>query len=224
MQVERAYGGLEPEDYARGRHAPRADETSPEAEWGTAPGFERSVRDWATASGHPVVEVGAEDPQELALRIASMVADRHRASGLNRPRLVIDQFICSQPWHTLRTGAVPLWTVFPVQRCAQAAERWVREHGPFERVDVALFDHGVRSEGLAPVGRWQALAAAGERPGSLLGQRADRFPADFASLARMTPAFRRLPDGPPWAALPMDVLADLRGHCEVTGTVRAARR
>ena len=202
-----AYGGLEPEDYARMPHAPALDETAPEAEWGTGPAFETAVRDWARAHGHPVVELGADDPQELGLRVATTLLDRRRAAGVERPRLLVDQFISSQPWHTLRTGAVPLWTVFPVRRCVEAAERWVAAHGPFTRVDVALFNHGVRSRGLAPVDRWQALAAVGDRPGALLGQRAARFPADFAALARTTPDFRRLADGSPWAALPVGTLA-----------------
>jgi hypothetical protein len=204
-----AYGGLEPGDYARAPHAPVPDETAPEAEWGTGPAFEQAVRDWALATGHPVVELGADDPQDLGLRVATMLLARRREAGVERPRLLVDQFISSQPWHALRTGAVPLWTVFPVRRCLEAAERWVATNGPFARVDVALFNHGARSRGLAPVTRWQGLATAGDRPGVLLGQRASRFPADFAALARTTPAFRRLPDGPPWAALPVSALADV---------------
>lgn len=56
-------------------------------------------------------------------------------------------------------------------------------------------------------GRPVAGAGGGRRPGALLGQRAARFRADFAALARTTPDFRRLADGPPWAALPVGTLA-----------------
>ena len=121
----------------------------------------------------------------------------------------LDQFILSQPWHVLRAGAAPYWTVFPVQRCADAAAAWINSNGPFPRIDVALFNHGIASTGLAGAGRWQALAHAGERPGTLLGQRPGRFPADFAALTRAATALRRLPDGPPWPRLPIDLLADV---------------
>jgi hypothetical protein len=83
---------------------------------------------------------------------------------------------------------------------------WVAAHGPFTRVDVALFNHGVRSPRPRP-GRPVAGAGGGRRSGALLGQRAARFRADFAALARTTPDFRRLADGPPWAALPVGTLA-----------------
>jgi hypothetical protein len=204
-----AYGGLDPDEYARGPHAPVADDEAPEAEWGTTVSFEHAVRDWASAHGHPVLEVDSADPQELALRAATVYLDWRRDHGVERPRLVVDQFIQSQPWHVLRTGAVALWTVFPVVRCADRAEEWIRDAGPFARVDVALFNHGVASRGIADVSRWRALTRAGDRDGVLLGQSARRFPADFAALARATPSYRRLPDGPSWSSLPVRELEHL---------------
>jgi hypothetical protein len=204
-----AYGGLDPDEYARRPHAPRADDEAPEAEWGTTASFETDVRAWASRHGHPVVEVSTGDPQELATRAADRYAAWRRDSGVERPRLVVDQFIQSQPWHVLRSGAVPFWTVFPVEHCADAAEEWVRRAGPFPRVDVALFNHGVASQGLAGIRRWQALTEAGDEPGTLLGQHPNRFPADFGAFARTPCAFRRLPDGPPWSPLAMSAFGDL---------------
>jgi hypothetical protein len=204
-----AYGGLDPDDYARSVHAPSADEHAAEAEWGTTASFELSVRDWAANHDHPVFEICAQDPQELAVRAARVYAAWRRGGGVERPRLIVDQFIQSQPWHVLRSGAVPFWTVFAVEHCAAAAEHWTREAGPFHCVDVALFNHGITSRGLADIGRWQRLTNAGDKPGSLLGQSADRFPADFAAFARATPAFRRLPNGPPWTPLPIPAFENL---------------
>lgn len=94
-----------------------------------------------------------------------------RSTGLIRPRLIVDQFIQSQPWHVLRAGAVAYWTVFPVQHCAGAAEAWIGAHGPFPRVDVVLSNHGAQSAGLAAASRWQAPTRAGEPDGEMLGQR-----------------------------------------------------
>jgi hypothetical protein len=206
-----AYGGLQPADYQSRPHAPTTDGDDSEAEWGTTAGFERSVRQWASTNGHPVVEITATDPQELADRAADVFLAWRRGGGVPRPRLVIDQFILSQPWHVLRAGAVPYWTVFPVQHCADAAANWINRNEPFPRIDVALFNHGVASDGLADIHRWQTLSSAGHHAGTVLGQRHNRFPTDFASLTRTTSALRRLPDGPPWATMPISVLSGMQG-------------
>jgi hypothetical protein len=202
-----AYGGLEPDDYARRPHAPATDDDAAEAEWGTTSAFEAEARRWGNRHGHPVLEVVSSEPQELADRAATVLLDWRRSNGVAHPPVVVDQFIQTQPWHVLRSGAVPYWTVFPVERCADAAEAWIRRNGPFRRVDVALFNHGVVSEGLADAGRWRRITRAGQHPGELLGQREHRFPADFAALTRATAALRRLPDGPPWPLLPVTRLA-----------------
>jgi hypothetical protein len=204
-----AYGGLAPGDYLRGSHAPATDEDAAEAEWGTTPAFEAAIHEWADRHGHPVWEITATDPQELAARAATVALTWRHSTGLARPRLIIDQFIQSQPWHVLRAGAVAYWTVFPVQHCADAAEAWIRAHGPFPRIDVALFNHGAESAGLADAGRWQRLTRAGEHDGELLGQRPRRFPADFAALTRTTSALRRLPAGPPWPTMAVSLFADV---------------
>jgi hypothetical protein len=185
------------------------DENVAEAEWGTTEAFECSVRSWAHTHGHPIVEIDSDDPQDLSTRAAHVALTWRRDNGINQPPLIIDQFIQSQPWHVLRTGAVPYWTVFPVQRCADAAETWIHENGPFARIDIALFNHGARSAGLAEIGRWQALTEAGQAPGTLLGQHPHAYPTDFAALTRATSALRDLPDGPPWPVLSVTRLTDL---------------
>jgi hypothetical protein len=204
-----AYGGMAPSDYARAPHAPVNDTHAAEAEWGTTEIFEEAVRGWAAAHGHPVVCIESGDPQQLALRAATVALEWRRRLGAQRPVLIVDQFIQSQPWQTLRTGASSLWTVFPVERCASAAEDWIRDHGPFAQVHVALFNHGVASTGLADIERWRAISRSGDRPGRLLGQRPAQFPADFAALVRASSALRRLPDGPPWPLLDVRAITGL---------------
>jgi len=101
---------------------------------------------------------------------------------------------------------VPYWTVFGTQRCATSAREWIKENGQFPRIDVSLFNHGADSVGLADACTWHKLTRAGDTPGTLLGQRPQRFPADFAALTRAGAALRRLPDGPPWSGLSVDAL------------------
>jgi hypothetical protein len=204
-----AYGGLSPQDYMSMPHAPAVDHECAEAEWGTTTAFEHAVRAWAARSKHPVLEISADDPQHLAERAASTALAWRCSLQEQPPSVIVDQFIQTQPWHTLRTGAVPFWTVFPVRHCADAAEQWLQNKGPFTRVDVALFNHGTRSAGLADIDRWRALTRTGRTAGAVLGQRPRAFPADFAALVNATAAMRRLPDGPPWPLLPITRLADL---------------
>jgi hypothetical protein len=130
----------------------------------TTPAFEAAIHEWAERHGHPVWEITATDPQELAARTATAGLSWRQSTGLARPRLIIDQFIQSQPWHVLRAGAVAYWTVFPVQHCAAAAQAWIRAHGPFPRIDVALFNHGAQSSGLADAERWQGSPERANTP------------------------------------------------------------
>jgi len=179
-----------------------------EAEWGTTEAFTAAVTTWAVRHGHPVWRVVTPDPQAFAERAADVILQWRRSQGLGRPRTLVESFIQTHPWHVLRTGTIPFWTVFPVQRCADAAAAYLAAHGS-ARIDVVLFNHGVKSTGLAGIDRWRQLTKMGDERGQLIGVHPHRYPSDFSSLARTANALRRLPDGPPWSPLPIDQLAHL---------------
>jgi hypothetical protein len=203
-----AQGGVEPEDYQRRRHVPRPDGVAAEAEWGFDPGLADDIRRWAERTGHPVHELRYGMPQHPSAPVADLYRAWLRSRGGGASRLLVESFIVHDPWQVLRIGAVPYWTFFPVRSAAAALEDYLRRAEPYDEIDIMLFSHGVRSEGLADVGTWRRLAGLARRRGDLLGVDARSFPADFSVFARYGPALARLPSAaPPFA--PLDVTASV---------------
>jgi hypothetical protein len=182
-----AQGGLPPGAYT----GIQPDGDSPEAEWGFEPALAEDVARWAGTAGHPVHRLRIDCPEALS----APVADLHRHWAVDRgatDRLLIESFILVDPLQVARTGAAPFWTMFPVQPSAQRVTSYLDQRPRFAVIDALLFNHGAESAGLADAATWRTLAQRGERPGHLLGSRPDRFPVDFAALARYGPALRRL--------------------------------
>jgi hypothetical protein len=183
-----ARGGLRPEDYLRDQPAPRPDAVSPEAEWGFDGRLGADVRRWAADHGHPVHRLELAEPEALSPVVAELAR-----RGRDTSRLLVEQFLMLDPVLADRAGAAPFWTVFGVRPSARALGRYLDAVEPYDNIDVLLFSHGVRSDGLAGVDEWRALARRARVRGRLLAVDADRWPADFASLARFVPQLRRLP-------------------------------
>lgn len=160
--------------------------------------------DWARRHGHPVVEVRYDHPQDPAAAVASTVRAELRRRGHAAERLLVSSFVVHDPWRTLATGSVPFWTFFPVRRAADDLAAYL-DGADFDDVDVLLFSHGVRSQGLADARTWQRVADRARRRGRLLGVDADAFPADFGVFARYARALRSLPvSSRSWSPVPVE--------------------
>jgi hypothetical protein len=167
------------------------------------PALAEDVSRWAEPRSHPVRRLQLDHPESLS----APVSDLHRRWAATRDtedRLLVESFALLDPFHVARAGAAKYWTLFPVQGSAEGASRYLDSCAHFSVIDALLFNHGVRSAGLADTQSWQQIVDRGARPGHLLGVRAGAFPADFASFARYGPALRRLPtaDQPPGTTSP----------------------
>lgn len=202
-----ARGGLQPEEYVHGSPelsrfqraqgsprsapvAPPVDEWAAEAEWGFAPELRADVASFAAGHTRPLYRLRLDEPEALSPVVAEL--ERRRR---NTDRLLVESFIMLDPVQAGRTGAAPFWTVFAVEHSAAALARYLDAADPYQDIDVLLFNHGVRSAGMADTDRWSTLARRAGRRGRLLAIDRDRFPADFASLARFVPVLRREPAG-----------------------------
>ncbi|GAA1337376.1 hypothetical protein GCM10009635_46270 [Actinocatenispora thailandica] len=216
-----ARGGLGPEDYLHGSSrmarfqqeqgssrpapvAPPADEWAAEAEWGFAPELRDDLASFAARHARPLYRLRLDEPEALSPVVAEL---ERRRRGTDR--LLVESFIMLDPVQAGRTGSAPFWTVFAVEHSAAALERYLDATEPYRDIDVLLFNHGVRSAGMAGVDRWSALARRARHRGRLLAVDPDRFPADFASLARFVPLLRREPAGrQPHAGITLTDIAD----------------
>lgn len=171
---------------------PAPDGERPEAEWGLEPSLLADLETLARKRGYRLVRLSFGVPDDLS----PLVADLHRwwyaRRGVDARRLLVESFIDLEPFWALRAAAVPFWITFPIERSAEAAERYLDTTEPYDDVRVLLFSHGARSIGLAPPERWKALAARGRQGGGLVAVDERRFPRDFGVYLRYRHEVRRL--------------------------------
>jgi hypothetical protein len=205
-------GGSPPRGYLARPHAPIPDEEAPESEWGLDQRFRDDVRRWSGAGGYHFAEISYSGPQAPAAAVATVMRRWYRDAGEPANRLVVPSFILGDPWQTICTASVPFWTHFAVRPALEALDEYLARAEPYEEVHVFLFEHGVRSPGIAGPEDFAAVVRRHGATPHLDGLDARRFPHDIGTLSRYGPAFERLPRASrPWSPLLVeDALASLR--------------
>ncbi|MDQ4092797.1 MAG: hypothetical protein M3143_05155 [Actinomycetota bacterium] len=113
-----------------------------------------------------------------------MIRDWYAGRGEPADRLLVPSFVLGVPWRTINAAAVPFWTFFSVQPALQALATHLQARAPYRAVDMLLFQHGVRSEGIAYPAQWLAIARRHGATARMLAIDCNRFPHDIASLGR----------------------------------------
>src|SRR5207253_1290992 len=67
---------------------------------------------------------------------------------------------------------------------SESLDSYVSTRPQFDRIDMTLFSHGVRSIGLVPLERWAELRGHAREGGTLLGVDPRAFPKDFGNFIR----------------------------------------
>jgi hypothetical protein len=196
-----ATGGITPDRYHERWTAPPADEDAPEAEWGFEPELTDDIEAFARRHGYRVERLSFDDPEDLSAPVADLHRAWHRARGRPGNRLIIDSFMLLDPYWTLRTGAVPYWSVFPVQPSLRRLDEYLAGAEPYDFLHLGLFGHGVESEGYATVPQWREVLGRARVAGTFAGVSPGRYPADPLTFFRFRPALRairpRVPLPPP---------------------------
>jgi hypothetical protein len=205
-------GGLDPAGHLARPHAPAPDAEAPEAEWGADPGFSAAVAAWCAATGHPLVRIVVDGPQEAAHPVATVLRRWTVERGGAGDRLLVPSFVLGDPWRTVSTATVPYWTFFPVQPALRALDEHLARAGRYRSVDVLLFQHGVDSAGIATPDEWVATVRRHGAEPRLMALDPRRFPHDIAVNARYARAMDALPPARrPWSPLPVGVLDAVGG-------------
>jgi hypothetical protein len=185
-----AQGGIGPEDYDRRGIVPDTD--APEAEWGFDPLLLDDVHRFAAEAGHPVHVVRYPDTHVLSGPIADLYRDWLTEAGLTADQLLVESFLLIDPTRTLKAGLVPLWTIFPVESAVRTTADYLRSaESRYQSVHIGLFPHGVESTGIAKPELWREKL--NDNKINFLGVDTERYPADFAALARYGAALRDMP-------------------------------
>ncbi|RKR74861.1 hypothetical protein [Frondihabitans australicus] len=188
-------GGVTPDEYLAMPYAPQADDTSPEAEWGSDPGFSQGVRDWCAANGHTLVDIVVDGPQEASHPVAEIIRDWTRFRGGEADRLVVPSFVLGDPGETLRIGAVPFWTFFPVESALDSLRFHLQNSEPYNEVDAFLFQHGAESpRRVTPDDVRATIQSFGQGAfAHLPALRADASPHDIGAMGRYRDFFSQEP-------------------------------
>ena len=176
---------------------PRPDADSPESEWGFEPALAHDVGRLARERDYRVLQLGFDVPDDTAAPVADLHRGWYAQSGLSAHRLLVESFVLLDPWLAVRTGSVPFWTTFPIERSAASLERYLDRAETYDEILIALFAHGMRSIGVAPPERWRPALARARRHGAFLGTAPGAFPEDFAVFARFNRELRALPERHP---------------------------
>lgn len=186
--------------------APAPDGESPEAEWGFEPALRDDVIGFARRHGYQVRRLVFDDPEGLSPLVADLYRWWYRERGLPDDRLLVESFILLEPWWALRTGCVPYWSIFPVQRSADVLARYLEQSDTYDFIHLMLFCHGVESVGLVTIDEWQTLLQRARVTGSFAAVAPDRYPRDLASFFSYQRALRAIPARYPIPEpLPLDV-------------------
>ena len=173
---------------------PQPDTDSPESEWGFEPALAQDVERLARERGYRILRLGFAVPDDLAAPVADLHRRWYGQNGVPAHRLLVESFVLLDPWLAVRTGSVPFWTTFPIERSAVALERYLAGADAYDEIRVALFAHGMSSIGVAPPERWRPALARARRHGAFLGTRPGAFPEDFAVFARFNRELRAIPE------------------------------
>jgi hypothetical protein len=173
--------------------APSPDADAPEAEWGFEPGLRDDIDAFARRHGYRVQRLVYDQPEDLSPLVADLYRWWYAERGLPGDRLVIDSFMLLDPWWTLRTGAVPYWTVFPVQPSLDGLSRYLDGADPYDFMHLGLFCHGVDSVGMATAAQWRQILGRAKIDGSFAGVSPRRYPSDPRTFFGFQRALRAIP-------------------------------
>jgi hypothetical protein len=206
-------GGERVEGYLRRYGSPRKrwdspepDGENPEAEWGFEPALRESVERLARQEGYRVRRILFEEPEDPSPFVADLYRRWYGERGIPTGRLLIESFIMLEPHLAIRTGSVPLWTVFPTEPSLERAERYLDRVIPFEEIRAMLFSHGVESVGLPPIARWREVLKRARRYGGFVGVDEGKFPRDYAAFIRYNTELRKVRPLYPPAPLSLEEL------------------
>ncbi len=205
-----AVGGIPPEEFFEGSRrvekylayyeshrrswdAPAANVRVPEAEWGFEPTLLRDIERYAAERELRVVRLRFEETMDLSPFVAELYRWWYARRGRPTAKMLVQSFLLVEPYMALRAGMIPYWLTFGTDPIADAFEKYLDTHGPFDEIHMALFSHGTEGAGLAGIDRWRELLGRAQELGEFKGVNEDLYPRDFATLTRFQESLRSLP-------------------------------
>ena len=180
---------------------PYANVRRPEAEWGWDPALGEDIGRLTDSRGFRLRRLRSAEPQEHSPLVAELHRWWYRRRGLPDSRLLVESYAQWDPWWTLRTGSVPLWSRFNMEPAYGELEHYLAGAVPYDHIHLNLFSQGIESPGVVPVERWEDLVQRhARRRAEIIGVDEEAYPLDAGSTARYQTAFADIPTRVPFPA------------------------
>ncbi|HET6654742.1 MAG TPA: hypothetical protein VFH57_00725 [Gammaproteobacteria bacterium] len=191
---------------------PEPDGDQPEAEWGFHPGLNGAIHQLASEKQAQVARLRYSHPQDPSAFVAELYRWWYARRGREASRLLVDQFLVTDPWLTIRKGAAPYWTLFGTRPARDRLLRYLRDTERWPDVRLTLFSHGIDAIGDATGAEWAAAFQYATRSGSFIGVNPKYYPVDLRTPAGFHHDLKRLPDSQPVPApLTLEELDEFAG-------------
>jgi hypothetical protein len=174
--------------------SPEPDGESPEAEWGFDPELLDDIHALAAERGYRVRRVVYTEPEDLSPFVADLYRWWYAERGRPSRRLLVEQFIVLEPYWALRTGSVPFWLEFNMERSHQTITDYLDRTEPYNDIRLMMFNHGVEAVGLPSADEWASIFERARHHGDWVGSDPAEFPMDYAQFARYHTDVQKIPE------------------------------
>jgi hypothetical protein len=174
--------------------SPEPDGESPEAEWGFEPALLEEIRELAAERGYKVRRLVFTEPEEMSPLVADLYRWWYDQRGITSRRLLVEQFIVMEPYWALRTGSVPFWLEFNMERSLRSIQEYLDRAEPYNDIRLMMFNHGVEAVGLPTADEWASIFDRARHHGSWLGADPGEFPMDYAQFSKYHTEVRKIPE------------------------------
>ncbi|HET7369735.1 MAG TPA: hypothetical protein VFK45_02730 [Gammaproteobacteria bacterium] len=186
---------------------PEPDGEQPEAEWGYHPGLDGAIHQLAAEKQARVATLRFSHPQDPSAFVAELYRWWYARRGGEARRLLVDQFLVTDPWLTIGAGSAPYWTLFGTRPSRDRLLRYLRDAPRWPDIRMTLFSHGIEAIGDATGAEWATAFEYAEPSGGFVGVKPKYYPVDLRTPAGFHHDLSRLvEDRPRPAALTLDEL------------------
>jgi hypothetical protein len=222
------WGGIPPEEFINGservdrflaesgsihrggwKPAGLEPEWKPESEWGSVPGLDRELEEFAAAGGFEYKHLRFDHPHKFSRLAFEAHHELYSRAGVEPRGVLIEMFTQYAPWITIERGLLPVWLIFNTRDSLDFL-RAIRSHFP-EGIPAYLSALVTLSRTPDMVAWDDWAAALNDMTWFSIGARREKYPEDLLALgswvtrlARLTTPIEHIPE-----PLPLDVLLQL---------------
>lgn len=194
-------GGTSPQEYLHGSRevkeflqhqgspyeqwdVPNPTGEAPESEWGFVPSLRTSLVKLAKEQGYTLQRIVFDEPEDLSPFVADLYRWWYQHRSIPATTLLVDMFFLTDPYWTLRMGAVPFWLAFNAQPSVERLKDYLKKAQPYDNIYLMPFSNGVEGIRIATADHLKSILSFARKEGAFIGSEPTLYPFDFGMFAR----------------------------------------